>query len=327
MGKKVLFFGDFGIDDIAALIYADYEEEIDVVGVVSDYGNIPREKAMETAAFIRYLSGKVNIPIIAGATRPLTGRLPKFFPEIHGIAGMGPIQPGKIEGAKSEPFYQIYQLIEQYGEELTIVNTGRLSSLATSFVLYPEVMNRVKEYYFMGGAFFFPGNVTPVAEANFYEDPYAAQLILSCISKVNIIPLNVTQQAIIRPELIDYIHRRQPPQSIGALLKPMLDYYYDFYKKTFYTLPGPPLHDVVTLWATVNAQHIHYQEAPVRVVTDSGECFGQSIADFRVVKEKAKYRTHRVALGFNYNEFINGFVRVMTAGSNVSDSINNHVEW
>ncbi len=27
-----------------------------------------------------------------------------------------------------------------------------------------------------GGAFFYPGNVTAVAEANFYADPYAAKL-------------------------------------------------------------------------------------------------------------------------------------------------------
>jgi purine nucleosidase len=38
-----------------------------------------------------------------------------------------------------------------------------------------EVMQRVKEFLVMGGAFFYPGNVTAVAE-DFYGDPYAANI-------------------------------------------------------------------------------------------------------------------------------------------------------
>ncbi len=37
-------------------------------------------------------------------------------------------------------------------------------------------MKYVKEYYIMGGAFLMPGNVTPVAEANFHGDLMASQL-------------------------------------------------------------------------------------------------------------------------------------------------------
>ncbi|PDX99501.1 hypothetical protein COM13_20060 [Bacillus pseudomycoides] len=39
---------------------------------------------------------------------------------------------------------------------------------AILFLLYPDVMDQVCAYYIMGGAFLFPGNVTPVSEANFY---------------------------------------------------------------------------------------------------------------------------------------------------------------
>jgi purine nucleosidase len=41
-GKKVLFFGDVGIDDTVALIYAHLTAKIDIVGIVADYGNVPR---------------------------------------------------------------------------------------------------------------------------------------------------------------------------------------------------------------------------------------------------------------------------------------------
>lgn len=46
MAQKVLLFGDIGIDDTVAIIYA-FNDEIDVVGIVADYGNASREKPLQ----------------------------------------------------------------------------------------------------------------------------------------------------------------------------------------------------------------------------------------------------------------------------------------
>ncbi|MDX5756622.1 nucleoside hydrolase, partial [Bacillus cereus group sp. BfR-BA-02675] len=58
------------------------------------------------------------------------------------------------------PINDIYKIINSNLDDLTIINLGRLSSLATSFILNLEAMRNVKEYICMGGAFFYPGNVT-----------------------------------------------------------------------------------------------------------------------------------------------------------------------
>ena len=42
--------------------------------------------------FLQRLTG-VKRPVIGGAVSPLTGETPAYFPEIHGIAGLGPIIP------------------------------------------------------------------------------------------------------------------------------------------------------------------------------------------------------------------------------------------
>lgn len=135
-----------------------------------------------------------------GAEKPITGEEPTFYPEIHGVHGLGPLKPPPmpdLEGSLVENFHEVVNLIRQYKGELTIVNVGRLTSLATMFILYSRLMKQVKEIYIMGGAFWVPGDVTAVSEANFYGDPIAAKIVLRYAKNVTIIPLNVTDRAIV----------------------------------------------------------------------------------------------------------------------------------
>lgn len=57
MGQKVLVFGDIGIDDTVALLYGYLNDEIEIVGIVADYGNISRERAL---ANILYVKSRLN---------------------------------------------------------------------------------------------------------------------------------------------------------------------------------------------------------------------------------------------------------------------------
>lgn len=51
MPKKVLIFCDPGIDDTMALLLAFFIDEIEIVGIVADYGNVPKKMAVENAHF------------------------------------------------------------------------------------------------------------------------------------------------------------------------------------------------------------------------------------------------------------------------------------
>jgi purine nucleosidase len=314
MVKKVLFFSDFGIDDNIAIVYAFFNRNLRIVGVVADYGNVSKQDAMRNAAYIQQLTGIKDVPVFAGAELPLTGFSPEYVPDVHGAEGLGPIIPDIDVDVTIENFHGIKEIIERTPHEITIVNVGRLSSLAAAFILYPETMKKVTEFYLMGGAFNEPGNVTPVAEANFHGDPYAANIVLNLAAgRVKIIPLNVTSGAILTPALINdldaYYH--SIGSEIGKLVKPMFDYYYKFYKSRNPQLTGAPLHDVLTLWAVVNENKISYKEIPVKIIINMGEAFGQSIGDFRNMKDKADYPRHKVAVNFNYSEFIRDFYQTM----------------
>ncbi|MBM7584249.1 purine nucleosidase [Bacillus pakistanensis] len=308
--KKVLFFGDFGVDDIVATIYSYYTEEIEIVGFVADYGNISKEDALRNIYFLQNKFGITNIPVISGAVSALTGDLPNYFPEIHGVAGLGSIIPEDSEsnnGPVSENFYKVVEIVNQYKGELTIYCAGRLTSLATVFVLYPETMKHLKDIYIMGGAFTVPGNVTPLAEANFHGDPYAANIVLQMAPmKVYIIPLDVTMYAIFTPAMInrlnDYYQNQE--DKVGLLIKPMVDYYYDFYKKNYPAISGSPLHDLLAIWSITEQSEISFKQVPIKVSVNKGVTIGQSAGDFRDSPDKESWPVHNVALQFNYNVFI-----------------------
>ncbi|WP_028400251.1 nucleoside hydrolase [Ectobacillus panaciterrae] len=303
MPKKVLLFTDLGIDDAFAILYTFFRKDIQLVGIVADYGNVSRDKAIRNINYLKYIAGREEIPVFLGASVPLTGILVQYFPQVHGEAGLGPILPPEIP----YPIYSIndiYKIIDSNLDDLTIINLGRLSSLATAFVLNLDTMRNVKEYICMGGAFFYPGNVTAVAEANFYADPYAANLILQHAKNLTIIPLNVTQSALVTPEMVQQIDafHRNTQDPVGLIIKPMLDYYYNFYSKSNPGIGGSPMHDFVTIWYLLNPDAITLLRVPIKVIPDQGEGFGQSIADFRF-ETNPGYKTHKVAFQFDYEKF------------------------
>ncbi|MBW9234421.1 nucleoside hydrolase, partial [Leptospira santarosai] len=212
---------------------------------------------------------------------PLTGEQPTFYPEIHGEHGLGPIVPNNnVEVV--ENFYEIVKIIEKHRDDLVIVNVGRLTSLATMFILYKDLMNSVREFYIMGGAFWIPGNVTTVSEANFHADPVAVKIVLTYANNVTVVPLNATQKAIVTPEMVNYIDQF----GKAKIIKPLMEFYTEFYKKRNPSLIGAPLHDVLTLMATINPNIIIYGNDKIGIVQNlEGAERGQSIAFRNKVNE------------------------------------------
>lgn len=308
VGKKVLFFGDAGIDDTIALSFANLTDEIDVVGIVADYGNVPREVALRNISFLLQRVGKTDIPIYSGAKYPISGEAVTYYPDIHGPHGLGPITPD-VTPLEAKNLLEVMEIIRRYGNELIIVNTGRLSSLAALTILQEDEMNSVQSYYIMGGAFLYPGNVTPVAEANFYSDTAAANVVMRHLANTNIFPLNVTQNAIVTPAMVNQIHAR----GKTTLAKPLLDYYYRQYQQKVPGIQGSPVHDALTMMAVIRDDLCTFYHSAV-AVENEGVGKGQSIGDFRFTYTPDSFGgrpQQRIAMELDYAKFYYEFMKVM----------------
>ncbi|TLS35368.1 nucleoside hydrolase [Pseudalkalibacillus caeni] len=309
---KVLLFSDPGIDETVAILYALLHPFIEVVGIVTGYGNVTREQAIRNGRYLLTLTGNEDIPLIAGAEGPLTGETAPYYPAIHGPEGLGPINPPESISAEFVNFDEVFKIIDQFQDDLVIVTLGRLTDLAIAFLLGEKSLKEVKAFYIMGGAFLVPGNVTAVAEANFHGDPLAADIVMEKATNVYVIPLNVTTQALITPSIIQTVYKSQQ-NEFGKLLVEVFDYYMKAYKKLVPGINGAYFHDLLTVSALGNPSLLGYVERNVRVDHGTGLARGQSIADFRPKPElSSSEKREQIALQLDYQSFVYDFIRIMT---------------
>jgi len=315
MGYNVLMIADPGIDDTFAIMYALLNPKINLVGIVSGYGNTPKEQSVKNTAYLLNLGNRRDIPIIAGAAGPLSGEPIQYYPEIHGKEGLGPIKPpDTIKSVNVHDINKIPEIVNQYKGNLVIVSVGRLTELALMFILYGDnALKDVIAFYIMGGAFLVPGNITAEAEANFYVDPIAANTVMEKAHNIYLHPLNITNKAILTPEILKFLSDNSPT-PFKPLIKPAFDYYFKAYQKNIPGIQGAPLHDVVPLMALTNPDLVKY--IPRRVtVEEYGTSKGKSIADFRPKPDKEPLESiDYIGMEFDIQKFIVNFMETFLQG-------------
>lgn len=287
-------------------MYAMLDPEIELVGIVTSFGNVTRDQATVNAAYLLYLADRNDIPIIPGVSQPVQVEDVEFYPEIHGEEGIGPIQPPHNLRYQTYPFDTIRLIIEKYRNELIIVDTGRLTALATVFILFPNQIKMVHSFYVMGGAFFIPGNASALAEANFYGDPTSANFVLKSAHNLTITPLNATQFTVLTQDKVDAISNNE--KNIYAfMLDPIFKHYHEYYKKTNPGIPGAPFHDLLAIMVINHPNIVDYINYDAKVIEDTG-AKGMSYIDYRPTSKTGKTK---IATHLHYEAFIEEFSKVM----------------
>ncbi len=168
---------DTATDDAVALIMALRQPDIDVLGISIVAGNCSVEQAAQNALYVREIVGS-DVPIHVGADRPLLRPL-ETADHIHGIDGMGDIGL-PLSGRTPDSSRGVLAMIEAimaHPGEVELVGLGPLTNLALAVRAEPRIVDAVKRVVVMGGTAVLPGNITPLAEFNFWADPEAAHIV------------------------------------------------------------------------------------------------------------------------------------------------------
>jgi uridine nucleosidase len=196
MPKKIIIDTDPGVDDTIAICVALRSPEVQVIGLTSVFGNAPGEVTAQNALRLVELEGHGDIPVARGSDVPLVFPLERLGTWVHGEDGMGNTHPpaprGKLVDQTAAEF--IIDTVRANPGEVTLVPVGPLTNLGLALRLDPGIAGLVKEVVIMGGAVACPGNMTPVAEANIYHDPHAADMVMAAGWPLTIVGLDVTHK-------------------------------------------------------------------------------------------------------------------------------------
>ncbi|MCD4671606.1 MAG: nucleoside hydrolase [Anaerolineaceae bacterium] len=278
MTKKIIFDTDPGVDDTMALTFALRSPELEVVGVTSVFGNAAGPVTAQNALRLVELEGNGHIPVARGADQAIVLPALELGTEVHGEDGMGNTDPappkGKLADVHAAQF--IVDTVLANPGEITLVPVGPLTNIALALRLEPKIAELVDEVILMGGAAYVPGNITPLAEANIYHDPHAAQMVFSADWKVTMVGLDVTHQIVMDNARFDKILAADNPAA--NLLRKIVPCYRNFFDQVYGIGGAVYTHDPSAVAYAIDPGLFEVRQAPIVLETE-GRCMGKTIAD------------------------------------------------
>ena len=277
--RKIIIDTDPGQDDAVAILLALASEELDVLGVTAVAGNVPLALTERNARKICELAGRADVPVFAGAVRPMVRDL-VTAEQVHGKTGLdGPDlpEPTMPLGDRHAVDYLVETLLAEPEGTVTLCPLGPLTNVALALIREPRIAPRVREIVLMGGGFFEGGNTTPAAEFNIYVDPHAADVIFRSGIPIVMMPLDVTHKALTSTRRIAAI--RGIGNRAGEATAQMLEFFERF-DEARYGTDGGPLHDPCVIAYLLKPALFSGRHCNVTVETGSELTMGMTVVDW-----------------------------------------------
>lgn len=273
--KKVIIDVDTGIDDALALIVALKSKKLNVLGVTTVAGNISVDLATENTLRVLKLLKHEELEVYKGCYKPIA-RNGGFKEAVHGERGLaGQLKSMKTkEESKVQGVDFIIDEVQKSPGEISLIMLGPLTNLATALRKDPTIADKLKSVYVMGGAFNVPGNITPVAEFNFYADPEAVYEVLKSGIKPKIVGLDVTTRARLFEEDLKNINKET---ELGRFVYNVVSFFINK-SSTSRNDKSCSLHDPLVVSFAMDEKLIELREVFVDIEYSSRICDGQSVS-------------------------------------------------
>jgi pyrimidine-specific ribonucleoside hydrolase len=267
---------DPGVDDAIAILLALASPEVELLALTTVAGNLPLETTTRNALRVLALAGREDVPVAAGASRPLVVRRDRDAAVVHGADGLGGA-PAPESSAAVVPMHAVdllAEILERSDEPVLLAPVGPLTNIALLAALRPELLPAIGRVAIMGGGEG-TGNVTPAAEFNIWFDPESAARAFDSGLDITMVGLNVTRASMLFDPDVDRI---RSAGHIGAVAAAMLDHYLDWQER-LYGLRGVSVHDALAVAALIRPELLTTVEALVTVDTTAGPARGMTLVD------------------------------------------------
>lgn len=285
--RKIIIDTDPGQDDAVAILLALASPELDVLAITAVAGNVPLSLTQKNARKICELAGRTDIPVYAGAVRPITRGL-VTAEHVHGRTGLdGPDlpQPSMPLQEKHAVDYLVETIMNEPDSAVTLCVLGPLTNIALAMIREPALSGRISEIVLMGGGYFEQGNVTPSAEFNIYVDPQAADVVFRSGVPIVMMPLDVTHKALTTNARVAAIRELGTPVAVATA--ELLDFF-DRYDEEKYGTDGGPLHDPCVIAYLLKPDLFSGRQCNVEIETASELTMGATVVDWWGITDRPK---------------------------------------
>ena len=280
---------DPGVDDAVGLLLAFGSPELDLKAITTVGGNVSVEKTTRNARIIRHVAGRDEVPVYAGAARPLR-REPAGAGEFHGAEGLGDLEAVEPEapaadGSAVEAIVSIVMAEPERSVALAVM--GPMTNIALALRAEPRLIEQLGCVVVMGGARSEGGNITASAEFNIWADPDAAAEVFASGVEMVVMGLDVTHTVRATEERIQDIEAVGTPQA--AMAAAMVRFSQRV-EREIVGWDAAPLHDPCTIAWLLRPDLFELRPCRIEVETGSELTRGHTAVEFRVDPETARHR-------------------------------------
>ena len=229
---RIILDVDTGVDDAMAIYYALGRPNITLEACTTVFGNTEVEKSTANTLALLDISGHGDIPVAEGVGRSLIRPFIKTAGHVHGENGIGEVvlaePPNKAVDEHAVDL--IIRMAHENPGEITLCPVSPLTNIALAFAKDPTIAKKFREVVIMGSTLNHPGvggAKSPWVDANFYNDPEAASIVMNSGANIVLVGMDVTMQTRLTRE-----HMNRISNEGGVPAKTMMEiaeFYYNFY--------------------------------------------------------------------------------------------------
>ncbi len=270
---KVIIDTDPGVDDAACLIYAFFDENIEIKLLTSVVGNTSLDK---TTRNLLHLMDKfdIKVPVAKGAQKAMTRESinAEFIHQAEGLGGYIPDNDVDGKLLDVDAVEAMYKVISEGDGDIIPIILGPQTNIGYLLKKYPDVKDKIPQIIFMGGSPYGNPNYPDHISFNISSDPEAFNIVLESKIPLVMVPSDVGRRKAHLSE--DFVHSLGKINEAGKLIEDMYSKYWepDYPDKRIAT------NDTLALFALIYPKMFTFERVTVKV--DLEHTPGKTFVDF-----------------------------------------------
>ena len=165
--------------------------------------------------------------------------------------------------------------------KITLCPVGPITNVALALAKAPDIAGLLKEIVIMGSTIFHPGIhgiPSPMADANFYNDPELAQIVLRSGARIVLVGMDVTMTVLMTKPMRAEI---AAGGVVGATMMKIAEFYVKSYETMYPGIAGCGLHDPLAVAVAEDPSLVTMERMCVDIELSGALTRGETVADRR----------------------------------------------